>query len=806
MKNNQSKFKLLQYFSLTSLIAFVLSLILFGKFYRDQSLKHFISLGEETNVALAKSLTNSLWLELSPLLTDTKSLTTAQLQNHPQAVLLDQAIQSHIQGLSVITVKIYDLSGKTVFSTDKSQNRQNKSWGQGFLAAKTGRVLTQLDNQRTSKTIAGNINHRDLLSSYIPIYSQDNPAKIAGVLELYNDVTPLIERRKITQRNIMLGAASILGLLYLALFGIVKRADRIIGIKHRTLKQSKTKYKQQAKLEAIAADQKQTIANITHKIRRSQDIETIFKITTQEIRTTLNSDRVIIYQFNPDWTGQIVAESVSGGWVSLLVEQNRNEVIGNDHLKQDRCLLRDWLQGQKADIAETDSFFQETQGGKYSEGQKFTAVDNIYTQNFDECYLKSLEKYQAQAYLIVPIFLDSKKLWGLLGTYQNDNPRVWQDSEIDLMQKIVNQLAIALQQSEYIDQLKNQTRNLEITVKELTLAQQHLIQQEKLAALGQLIAGVAHEINTPLGAIQASAGNNAKALIEVIAELPQLSKHLSEQEIDIFFQLLDRVIMSKPFFSSSEKRPLKRQILKQLKEQKIDNARNIADLLIDIGIYNKIDFSLPLLKHTQVDWILDLAYNLTRLFVNNQNIINSVEKAAKVVFALKNYAHFDTSGQKKLLNVKDGLETVLEIYHNQLKRNINVLRDYQDIPKIWGYPDELIQVWTNLIHNGIQAMGEQGQLVISTKTENDGVKVIISDSGHGISTEIQNKIFEPFFTTKAIGEGSGLGLSISKNIVDKHQGIIAVESKPGQTIFSIWLPINQDSNKQPTISKQLTQN
>ncbi len=553
--------------------------------------------------------------------------------------------------------------------------------------------------------------------------------------------------------------------------------------------QSQIEDQQQTQLEAIVAERTKATATIINKIRRSQDIKTIFKVTTQEMRQALHSDRFIVYQFNPDWTGQVVAESVGSGWVSLLIDQNNDELLGNSHIQQDRCLLRDWSKGEQGDIVEPDSFLQETQGGRYAYGQKFTAVDDIYSKGFPDCYVQSLEKYQAKAYLIAPIFQE-EKLWGLLGAYQNKNVRVWQDSEIDLMMQIANQLAIALQQAEYINQLKLQTRNLEITVKELKLAQQQLIQQEKLAALGQLIAGIAHEINTPLGAIQASASNNAKALIEVIAELSKLSQYLSQEETDIFFQLLNRAMMSKSLFSSSEKRLLKRQILQQLKAHNIDNAKSIADLLIDIGIYDEIDFCLSLLKHPQLDWILGLAYNLTRLFANNQTIITSVEKAAKVVFALKNYARFDQSGDKHLVNITEGLETVLEIYSNRLKSNIELLCDYQDKTQIWCYPDELIQVWTNLIHNGIQAMQGQGRLTISTREENNGVKVEISDSGCGIPSNIRDKIFEPFFTTKPTGEGSGLGLHISKNIIDKHQGTIVVDSKPGQTIFTIWLPIS----------------
>lgn len=142
-----------------------------------------------------------------------------------------------------------------------------------------------------------------------------------------------------------------------------------------------------------------------------------------------------------------------------------------------------------------------------------------------------------------------------------------------------------------------------------------------------------------------------------------------------------------------------------------------------------------------------------------------------------------------IANLIDGIETVLTLYDNQIKQGVEVIRNYRDLPPILCYPDELNQVWTNLIHNALHAMANRGTLTVEVTQEGQQAKISITDSGSGIPPEIQSKIFDPFFTTKPPGEGSGLGLDIVKKIIIKHSGQIAVESQPGRTTFSVLLPI-----------------
>ncbi|MFB2982860.1 ATP-binding protein [Microseira sp. BLCC-F43] len=359
--------------------------------------------------------------------------------------------------------------------------------------------------------------------------------------------------------------------------------------------------------------------------------------------------------------------------------------------------------------------------------------------------------------------------------------------EVGQLGRALNQMAEQLAERGVLNQ---QVQELQQTLHDLQKNQAKLIQTEKMAALGQLIAGIAHEINTPLGAIQASIGNINSYLEQSLTELPPLLQSLSSDRLTNFFTLLDWAKQPKEMLSSREERQLKRSLKQTLSEQGIQSADALADTLSKMGINHTLDPLLPLLQDPDAHGILETAYHLSAIQNNSQNIRLAVERAARIVYALKTYVRQDVSNVPVSASVAAGIDTVLTLYQNHIKRGIEVIKNYGTVKEILCYPEGLFQVWSNLIGNAIQAMNYQGQLAIDLLEKDGHIMVEIADSGCGIPPEIKKQIFEPFFTTKPEGEGSGLGLSIVSKIVDKHRGKIEVESQPGNTVFRVWLPLN----------------
>lgn len=330
------------------------------------------------------------------------------------------------------------------------------------------------------------------------------------------------------------------------------------------------------------------------------------------------------------------------------------------------------------------------------------------------------------------------------------------------------------------------------TLEMLKNTQDQLIKSEKMAALGQLVSGIAHELNTPLGAIQASVNNMTKYVENIINLLSDFLKDATSEKIQMLLYLINSSKNNNNYISTKDERKHKRALLKELNQLEIKNAHKLAEQLTSLGISDYKPY-IKILENPELHIIIEIAYLTVSLKNSSYTISLAAEKTTKVVFALKSYSHQSNSTQKEDTDIIQTIETVLTIYNNKIKSGVDVVKNYAAVPKIKSYADELTQVWTNIIHNALQAMDHKGMLIIDTSVKNDYIVVSITDSGPGIPDDIKDKIFQPFFTTKPLGEGTGLGLDIVAKIIKNHGGKIEVSTKPGKTTFSVYIPINSNA-------------
>ncbi|BAY25794.1 GAF sensor signal transduction histidine kinase [Calothrix sp. NIES-2100] len=484
-----------------------------------------------------------------------------------------------------------------------------------------------------------------------------------------------------------------------------------VQLQAQQLAQAAEREREAAERERKATEREKTLAATVEKIRQSLDLNTIFATSTQEVRRLLEVERATIYRFRPDWNVEFVAESLAQNWTA------KEEVVP--------LIIQE--------------YWQQTQARDYA-NSKILIIKDIYNTEDYTNQITLLKPIVARAYMIVPIF-QGEKLWGLLAAYQNTKTRDWQQDEIDLLVHIGNQLGVGIQQAELLEQTQRQKEELKKTLQELQQTQSQLIQSEKMAGLGQLVAGVAHEINNPINFIYGNITHVAEYAEDLLKLLHIYQKNYPNPKSEV--------------------------------------QKQIAALDFDF-----------------------IAKDLPKI-LNSMTV--GAERISELVLSLRTFSRLDEADMKPV-NIHEGIDSTLLILQHRLQAKadsiaIEVVKKYGKLPEVECYAAQLNQVFMNVISNAIDALEhskskeknlDNPQIKIRTEViDKTSILIRIFDNGCGIPENVRSRIFDPFFTTKEPGKGTGLGLYISYQIVvEKHGGTITCVSEPGKgSEFRIEIPI-----------------
>ncbi len=413
---------------------------------------------------------------------------------------------------------------------------------------------------------------------------------------------------------------------------------------------------------------------------------------------------------------------------------------------------------------------------------------------------------------LVALPLDRKaRVVGVLVVGRADGGRELSEADLNLITTFADQAGAAVENALLYSEVREASEELEKKVRlrtaELTAintelgkaladlreTQAQLILSERMAGLGLLVAGVAHEINSPTAAIRGTIDSLPAALarvgrhgVELAASAPSVAV-----EIEAWLESCAQAMAERPLVTGLVSRKAAKELAKVLPFDDSSIAADLADLGATVDEAKSFLAALGTHRHLARKVIAALTDHVY-LHRTSSTIRTAVGQIQRIVGALKSYSHLDQQATRVDADLHEGLETTLALLHHAL-RDIVVERRYGNLPRVPVFVDELNQVWTNLIQNAQQALAGKGAITIETAVEptphGECAIVRVIDNGPGVPAEALPQIFEPFFTTKPKGEGTGLGLGIARQIVDKHGGEMTCTSQPGRTVFEVRLPI-----------------
>lgn len=328
----------------------------------------------------------------------------------------------------------------------------------------------------------------------------------------------------------------------------------------------------------------------------------------------------------------------------------------------------------------------------------------------------------------------------------------------------------------------------------------HLLKSEKMAALGELTPAIAHEFNNPLSVLKTGANLIHDKLSQIFSVLHSVESKLNADNRILFWQIVANALKGNPALPSEQERRMRSSIVRKLEDYDVENFEVIADQIVKMGLHENFENYIDFFRERFAGEAFKIVYEIDSIIRQLGRMKISGEMAQKIIDALKGYVR----DKAETFSLDENIETVFILYEIRLSHNkINVEKNFEFRPKLNGFPGQLMQVWTNLLTNSEFALKEYAEkmptvgseafkpvIKVSVKREGASAVVRFEDNGPGIPKEIQSKVFETLFTTKESGAGTGYGLSLCKEIMEKHKGDIKLDSEPGRTTFILNFPLD----------------
>ncbi|MBM2813589.1 MAG: hypothetical protein HW421_351 [Ignavibacteria bacterium] len=496
--------------------------------------------------------------------------------------------------------------------------------------------------------------------------------------------------------------------------------------KYLAVQQEMDKLKQDAEINrlknVVLKEKNDELENKTNDLEQSYNNVSVLSKIGQDITSTLNLDIILNTVYKN--VNQLMDASIFGIGIYNPHEQTIDYRLAIENGKrykpyrrtmEDKNQLPVWCIENKKEV-----FIKDV----------VTEFSNYIKENTDKELIKKImledgtQAIDPFSYIYLPLLVKDEVI-GLI-TVQSFKKDAYTPYQLDILKTLASYTAAALFNAQSYETIQN-------TLNELKHTQEQLVQAEKLSSLGQLTAGIAHEINNPINFVSSNVEPLKIDLSEIIELITRYEKVIKENKLESIF-------------------------------------REVEEFRTEFNFEFTVKEVEELLK----------------------GIDEGAKRTSEIVKGLRNFSRLDQN-VSKFADLNEGLESTLILLHNSYKHNIEITKDYCEIPEINCFAGQINQVFMNILSNAVQAIDGNGKIFIKTWTDGDIVKISIRDTGSGMSEEISKKIFDPFFTTKEVGKGTGLGLSITYGIIEKHKGKIEVFSELGSgTEFIISLPINQD--------------